>query len=71
MRATYVPSTAEQSDSLASHLTLIDARTALQDLAAAKGVETGAEILGRFGASRVSEVEPQDFAEFVAACKAA
>lgn len=71
MRVTYVSFTAEYPDTLESHPTLGDARTALQELVASRGMDEGLDILDQFGASRVSEVEPQDFAEFVAACRAA
>lgn len=54
--------------------TLDDARKALQDVQAKYGTADMAkplEILGKFGAGRVSEVKAEDYAKFVDACKAA
>jgi hypothetical protein len=54
--------------------TLDDVRAALKDVQAKYGTADMAkplEILGKFGAGRVSEVKEADYAKFIAACKAA
>lgn len=54
--------------------TLDDVRNALKDVQAKYGTADMAkplEILGKFGAGRVSEVKEADYAKFIAACKAA
>lgn len=54
--------------------TLDDVRAALKDVQAKYGTADMAkplEILGKFGAGRVSEVKAADYAKFIAACKAA
>ena len=54
--------------------TLDDVRAALKDVQAKYGTADMAkplEILGRFGAGRVSEVKEADYAKFIAVCKAA
>ena len=54
--------------------TLDDVRAALKDVLAKYGTADMAkplEILGKFGAGRVSEVKAADYAKFIAACKAA
>lgn len=54
--------------------TLDDARKALKDVQAKYGtadMEKPLAILSQFGAGRVSEVKAEDYAAFIAACKAA
>lgn len=54
--------------------TLDDVRAALKDVQAKYGTADMAkplEILGKYGAGRVSEVKEADYADFIAACKAA
>lgn len=54
--------------------TLDDVRAALKEVQAKYGTADMAkplEILGKFGAGRVSEVKEADYAGFIAACKAA
>jgi hypothetical protein len=54
--------------------TIDDVRAALKDVQAKYGTADMAkplEILGKFGAGRVSEVKAADYAGFIAACKAA
>ena len=54
--------------------TLDDARKALKDVQAKYGtadMEKPLALLSQFGAGRVSEVKAEDYAAFIAACKAA
>lgn len=51
-------------------LTQDDARAALQSLVTTKGMDEGFAVLGRFGAARVSDIKPDDFAKFVGVCQA-
>lgn len=51
-------------------VSLDEVRSALADLLAAKGMNACAEVLHRFGASRISEVPAKAYADVVAACKA-
>jgi hypothetical protein len=47
-------------------VTIDDARQALRDLFNAKGATLASELLKEFGAIRVSDVKPEDYAKFVA-----
>lgn len=67
--ATIEPDAAEVP-AASSTLTLDDVRAALQKFTAAKGIPAGIELLGQFGAARVSEVKAEDFAAFVEKCGA-
>lgn len=54
--------------------TLDDARAALKDVQAKYGTDDMAkplEVLGKFSAGRISEVKPDQYPAFIAACKAA
>lgn len=51
--------------------TLDDVRAKLQAFTTAKTIDAGLDLLREFGASRVSEVKPEQYAEFMAKCEAA
>lgn len=70
---TATPEAEAEAPAQQSH-TLDDVRAALKDVQAKYGTADMAkplEILGKFGAGRVSEVKEADYAGFIAACKAA
>ena len=48
--------------------TLDTVRVALREVFNTKGAAAATEILKQFGAARVSDVKPEDFAKFVATC---
>lgn len=52
-----------------SKLTLDDARTALGALNSKHGLVMAKGALSRFGCQRISEVKPEQFADFIALCK--
>lgn len=65
---------ASQPASAQQTYTLDDVRSALKGVQAKYGtadMEKPLEILGKFGAGRVSEVQAKDYAQFIEACKAA
>ena len=51
--------------------TAADVRAALQEVLNSKDMAACTAILGQFNAARVSELAPEQYAAFVAACKAA
>ena len=48
--------------------TLDGVRVALREVFNARGATAATELLKQFGAARVGEVKPEDYAKFVAAC---
>lgn len=54
----------------AKPLTLDEVRAALQQYTASKGVPAGIELLKKFGAGRISELDADNYASFVAECAA-
>lgn len=58
------------AESPSEPLTIDSVRAALQQFTAAKGVPAGIELLKKFGAGRISELEEGDYAAFVAECAA-
>lgn len=50
-------------------VTLDTAREALRDVFNTKGAAVATQILKDFGAARIGEVKPGDYAKFIAACK--
>lgn len=72
--ATATPLAEAEAPAQQPSYTLDDVRKALQGVQAKYGTADMAkplEILGKFGAGRVSEVKAADYADFIAACKAA
>lgn len=68
------PSTATDagaSTDAAPALTYQDAATAVTNLAKAKGRDTAVAVLGKFGAAKLPDVKPEQFADVVKACKEA
>lgn len=60
--------TSAQPSDEAKPLTLDEVRAALQQFTASKGVPAGIELLKKFNAGRISELEEGDYASFVAEC---
>lgn len=59
---------ADQAD--AKKLSLDEVRAALQTFTASKGVPAGIELLKKYGAGRISELEEANYAAFAADCAA-
>jgi hypothetical protein len=47
-----------------------DITNACQELSEAKGLDKAREVLGKFGAKRISEIKEEDYGAFINACKA-
>lgn len=62
------PSQSEPAAAAPASLTLDDVRTALQNFTGSKGVPAGIELLGEFGAKRISELKPEHFVAFIEKC---
>lgn len=62
---------AEQADNDSEGPTREDVHAALKALTGAKGMHAGLELLQRFDARRLSELQAGDYASFIEACKAA
>lgn len=60
-----------QSATEAEGVSYDQAAAAIQTLAKSKGRDTAIAILKKFGAAKLPDVEPKDFAAIVAACEAA
>lgn len=53
----------------AKDYTIDDVRSALQAFTAKAGIDGGIQLLKNFGAQRISELKPTDYAAFVGACQ--
>jgi hypothetical protein len=63
------PPAPEPAGGAAPSVTIDDARKALSDLNTAKGLDVARAALIHFGANRISELAPENYAGFVAHCK--